>query len=144
MLSLHDAAKLDSNFQQNSPHQAIRFPPGSCWLVFTDMVLHAALGGEFALEQTFHLDVAELAEPERADPSIGAAGRPTSLITPESLRSGQKRAANSFGVDSGTLDALAEQFSFRRFILAQHQKSVRRHGSRRCAPSTSSRVARSK
>lgn len=66
MLSLHDAAKLDSNFQQHSPQQAIDFPPGSCWLVFTDMVLHAALGGEFALEQTFHLDVEELAEPERA------------------------------------------------------------------------------
>jgi hypothetical protein len=66
MLSLHDAAKLDERFQQDSPHQAITFPPGSCWLVFTDMVLHAALGGEFALEQTFHLGVAELAEPDRA------------------------------------------------------------------------------
>jgi hypothetical protein len=66
MLSLHDAAKLDENFQRNSPHQSISFPPGSCWLVFTDMVLHAALGGEFALEQTFHLDVDQLAEPERA------------------------------------------------------------------------------
>ena len=40
--------------------------PGCCWLVFTDQVLHAALGGEFALEQTFHLDIAEMAEPERA------------------------------------------------------------------------------
>jgi hypothetical protein len=29
-------------------------------------VLHAALGGEFALEQTFHLDVAQMAEPARA------------------------------------------------------------------------------
>jgi hypothetical protein len=66
MLSLHDAAKLDTGFQQNSPHQAVEFPPGSCWLVFTDTVLHAALGGEFALEQTFHLDVAQMAEPERA------------------------------------------------------------------------------
>jgi len=66
MLSLHDAAKLDSDFQQSCPHQAINFPPGSCWLVFTDMVLHAALGGEFALEQTFHLNVEELAQPERA------------------------------------------------------------------------------
>jgi hypothetical protein len=66
MLSLHDTAKRDDSFQQNSPHQAVSFPPGSCWLVFTDMVLHAALGGEFALEQTFHLDVAELAEPEQA------------------------------------------------------------------------------
>jgi len=66
MLSLHDAAKLDSDFQQNSPHRRIEFPPGSCWLVFTDQVLHAALGGEFALEQTFHLDVREMAQPERA------------------------------------------------------------------------------
>ena len=66
MLSLHDAGKLDSGFQKNSPHQKIAFPPGSCWLVFTDQVLHAALGGEFALEQTFHLDVGEMAEPQRA------------------------------------------------------------------------------
>ena len=66
MLSLHDAAKLDDGFQKNSPHQAVEFPPGTCWLVFTDQVLHAALGGEFALEQTFHLDVDQMAEPERA------------------------------------------------------------------------------
>ena len=66
MLSLHDAAKLDSAFQQSSPRQEVNFPPGSCWLVFTDQVLHAAMGGEFALEQTFHLDVSELAEPDRA------------------------------------------------------------------------------
>jgi len=66
MLSLHDAAKLDSDFQRDSPQVAVSFPPGSCWLVFTDMVLHAALGGELALEQTFHLDIDQLAEPERA------------------------------------------------------------------------------
>ncbi|HKY18585.1 MAG TPA: Kdo hydroxylase family protein [Rhizomicrobium sp.] len=66
MLSLHDAAKLDGDFQQNSPHQQIEFPPGCCWLAFTDQVLHAALGGEFALEQTFHLDIGEMVQPERA------------------------------------------------------------------------------
>ncbi len=66
MLSLHDTGKLDSDFQKNSPHEAVSFPPGSSWLIFTDQVLHAALGGEFALEQTFHLDVDQLAEPERA------------------------------------------------------------------------------
>ncbi|HJT43687.1 MAG TPA: Kdo hydroxylase family protein [Rhizomicrobium sp.] len=66
MLSLHDAAKRDGGFQQNSPHQQIEFPPGCCWLAFTDQVLHAALGGEFALEQTFHLDIGEMAQPERA------------------------------------------------------------------------------
>jgi hypothetical protein len=66
MLSLHDAAKQDDDFQKNSPHFGVSFPPGSCWLVFTDQVLHAALGGEFALEQTFHLDVAEMIEPAKA------------------------------------------------------------------------------
>jgi hypothetical protein len=63
MLSLHDAGKLDTEFQKNSPRDAVNFPAQSCWLVFTDQVLHAALGGEFALEQTFHLDVEEMAEP---------------------------------------------------------------------------------
>jgi len=66
MLSLHDTAKLDEDFQKNSLHRKVDFPPGSCWLVFTDMVLHAALGGEFALEQTFHIDIEQMAEPERA------------------------------------------------------------------------------
>ncbi len=66
MLSLHDAAKLDADYQNNSPQSAVEFPPGSCWLVYTDMVLHAVLAGEFALEQTFHLDVAQMGEPGRA------------------------------------------------------------------------------
>lgn len=66
MLSLHDAAKRDDGFQKNSPHQAIQFPAGSSWMVFTDQVLHAALGGEFALEQTFHLDVEQMAQPHTA------------------------------------------------------------------------------
>ena len=66
MLSLHDAGKLDSDFQKNSSHEAVSFPPGSSWMVFTDQVLHAALGGEFALEQTFHLDVDQLATPQQA------------------------------------------------------------------------------
>jgi hypothetical protein len=66
MLSLHDTAKRDDYFQENSPHQAVAFAPGSCWLVFTDQVLHAALGGEFALEQTFHLDIDQMVHPERA------------------------------------------------------------------------------
>ena len=66
MLSLHDAAKLDADFQANSPKTPVAFPPGSCWLVYTDQVLHAALGGAFALEQTFHLDLDQMAEPRRS------------------------------------------------------------------------------
>src|SRR5581483_4978573 len=66
MLSLHDGAKRDSRYQKESPHAVLEFPPGSSWLVYTDQVLHAALKGEFALEQTFHLDLAQMAEPQRA------------------------------------------------------------------------------
>jgi hypothetical protein len=66
MLSLHDAAKRDAHYQKTAPHTALEFPPGSCWLVYTDQVLHAALAGEFALEQTFHLNVAAMQRPERA------------------------------------------------------------------------------
>jgi 3-deoxy-D-manno-oct-2-ulosonic acid (Kdo) hydroxylase len=66
MLSLHDAAKHDAQYQKTAPHTALEFPPGSCWLVYTDQVLHAALKGEFALEQTFHFDVAQMGEPDTA------------------------------------------------------------------------------
>ena len=66
MLSLHDAAKRDADYQKTAPHTALEFPPGSSWLVYTDQVLHAALGGEFALEQTFHFDADQMGEPARA------------------------------------------------------------------------------
>jgi hypothetical protein len=66
MLALHDAAKCDARYQQAAPHHGIDFPPGCSWMVYTDQVLHAALGGEFALEQTFHFDVAAMGAPERA------------------------------------------------------------------------------
>lgn len=66
MLSLHDVCKLDRDYQTNGPHESVSFPPGSSWMVFTDQVLHAALGGAMALEQTFHFDVAEMAEPARS------------------------------------------------------------------------------
>lgn len=66
MLRLHDRAKRDDVYQDQAPRVEIAFPPGASWLVFTDQVLHAALGGRGALEQTFHLDVAAMAEPARA------------------------------------------------------------------------------
>ena len=53
------------------------FPPGTTWLCFTDLVLHAALAGHCALEQTFHLPVAAMAHPERSPLRVleGLAGR---------------------------------------------------------------------
>ena len=66
MMALHDGAKLDEAWQQRAPKFDVSFPAGSTWMVFTDQVLHAALGGRMALEQTFHLPVSALAKPEQA------------------------------------------------------------------------------
>lgn len=65
MLRLHDMAKADAQYQTNSPRREIAFGP-SVWLVFTDQVPHAALGGRNALEQTFYLPVAAQRHPELA------------------------------------------------------------------------------
>lgn len=64
MLGLHDAGKYDSDWQRNSPSAAVDFPAGSTWMCYTDSVLHAALGGHMALEQTFHLPLAAMAHPD--------------------------------------------------------------------------------
>ena len=66
MLGLHDAAKLDTDYQDRVTKTELRFPPGSSWLCFTDQVMHAAISGQFVLEQTFYLDVDAMAEPARA------------------------------------------------------------------------------
>jgi len=66
MLGLHDQAKLDANYQRRCPKSRIDFQPGTTWLCYTDQVMHAALSGQHVLEQTFHLDVEAMAEPDRA------------------------------------------------------------------------------
>jgi hypothetical protein len=66
MLGLHDGAKLDPGYQKNSPQIEFDFPAGTSWMCFTDQAMHAALAGQFALEQTFHLPVEALAHPERS------------------------------------------------------------------------------
>jgi hypothetical protein len=66
MLALHDQAKLDEAYQADAPKTPVAFPAGATWLCFTDQVLHAALSGHSALEQTFHLPVDAMARPERS------------------------------------------------------------------------------
>src|SRR5215470_1030748 len=53
MLYLHDWLKESADFQQNWPKEQLVFPPGCAWMVYTDGVPHAALSGQYALEQTF-------------------------------------------------------------------------------------------
>lgn len=70
MLGLHDAAKLDDGYQARAPRREVSFPAGASWLVFTDCVVHAALKGQFLLEQTFTLPLSALTRPEIAPLSV--------------------------------------------------------------------------
>ena len=55
MLQLHDRAKADAAFQSGSPQRRVDFAPSTTWVVFSDQVLHAAMGGQHMMEQTFYL-----------------------------------------------------------------------------------------
>jgi hypothetical protein len=64
MLQLHDRVKADAEFQRHSPQVAVDFAPGTTWFVYSDQVLHAAMGGQHMLEQTLYLEVEQLQRPE--------------------------------------------------------------------------------
>jgi hypothetical protein len=70
MLHFHDWLKGNSDYQQNCPKFRFELPPGSTWLVFTDMVPHAVLGGRLALEQTVIVSRQSLANSELAPSSV--------------------------------------------------------------------------
>ena len=55
MLQLHDRTKADAAFQSGSPQARVDFAPRTTWVVFSDQVLHAAMGGQHMMEQTFYL-----------------------------------------------------------------------------------------
>lgn len=63
MLGLHDAAKLDADYQREALRTDVHFEAGTSWIVFTDSTVHAALAGRHALEQTFYLPVDAMMEP---------------------------------------------------------------------------------
>ncbi|MBE7217295.1 MAG: Kdo hydroxylase family protein [Caulobacteraceae bacterium] len=66
MLDLHDRAKLDEAWQAAAPRRRIAFPAGSSWIVYTDGVLHAALEGQHAFEQTYLMPLEAMEAPARS------------------------------------------------------------------------------
>ncbi len=66
MMRFHNYLKENSSFQQNCPKQHWEFPPGSSWMVYTDMVSHAVLSGQFALEQTLIISRQVMVTPEKS------------------------------------------------------------------------------
>jgi len=78
MLGFHDYLKFNGEYQESSAKYRFEFPPDSTWMVFTDVVPHAVLSGQYALEQTVIVDRESLAERENAPIEIlqGLCGRP--------------------------------------------------------------------
>ena len=66
MISLHDTVKRDYAYQSAAPRTTVAFPRGATWVCFTDQVLHAALAGHCAFEQTFHIPIEAMADSARA------------------------------------------------------------------------------
>lgn len=66
MLKLHDTMKADDAYQCDAEQTEFSFPPGSTWIVYTDKVSHAAMGGQHLFEQTFYLPVPAMADPSKA------------------------------------------------------------------------------
>jgi len=70
MLNLHDQAKADLDYQRDCAQETVRFAPGTTWICFSDQVMHAAVSGQFMLEQTIHLPVSALYDPARSPLAI--------------------------------------------------------------------------
>lgn len=66
MLRFHHYLKTNETFQASSPKHRWEFPANATWIVFTDMVPHAVLSGQYALEQTFIVPCDALVLPENA------------------------------------------------------------------------------
>jgi hypothetical protein len=77
MLRLQDLMKAAHSYQMVTPQREIRFPSGCTWILFSDMVSHAAISGQYALEQTLYLPVEAMIDPSRSPLRIleGLAGR---------------------------------------------------------------------
>lgn len=67
MRRFHNYMKDTTAFQESSEvHHEFAFPPGSAWIVFTDMVTHACIEGRHAFIDTFIVPLAGCRRPERS------------------------------------------------------------------------------
>src|SRR3990167_10237570 len=66
MLHMHNRMKADEQNQQKAIQSEVHFPAGSTWIVQTDHVSHAAIQGQYTLEQTFYLPVHAMHDESRA------------------------------------------------------------------------------
>jgi 3-deoxy-D-manno-oct-2-ulosonic acid (Kdo) hydroxylase len=70
MHRFHNYLKENEAYQETARAEILSFPPGSTWMVFTDMVAHSVLSGQYALEQTFLIARESLVLPQRAPVAV--------------------------------------------------------------------------
>ena len=70
MLDFHNFLKESKEFQASCRKSVWEFPPGSTWVVYTDMTSHSVLSGQYALEQTFIVSQKSMVLPEKAPINI--------------------------------------------------------------------------
>jgi len=66
MMRFHNFLKENADYQAQGKREAWFLPPGSSWMVYTDMVPHAVLAGQYALEQTYLVAPKAMVAPEHA------------------------------------------------------------------------------
>ncbi len=80
MMRFHNFLKENASFQAECHKESVQFPAGSSWMVYTDMVPHAVLAGQYALEQTFLVDHDAMVAPQYSPLSVLEAMTHASLV----------------------------------------------------------------
>lgn len=66
MMRFHNFLKENAEYQAHGKREAWFLPSGSSWMVYTDMVPHAVLAGQYALEQTYLVAPDAMVAPEHS------------------------------------------------------------------------------
>jgi hypothetical protein len=80
MMRFHNFLKENASFQAECRKEYLQFPAGSSWMVYTDMVPHAVLSGQYALEQTFLVEHQAMVSPESSPLSVLEAMTHSALV----------------------------------------------------------------
>ena len=80
MMRFHNFLKENASFQTDCHKEYLQFPAGSSWMVYTDMVPHAVLAGQYALEQTFLVEHQAMVAPESSPLSVLEAMTHSALV----------------------------------------------------------------
>jgi hypothetical protein len=80
MMRFHNFLKENASFQAECRKEYVQFPAGSSWMVYTDMVPHAVLSGQYALEQTFLVEHQAMVSPESSPLSVLEAMTHSALV----------------------------------------------------------------